>query len=127
MPVVTATPARIRRVSREGEYARSSNGAILIANPDAKDGFSEVSQTFFDTQADAQVLLTEKAASLMAQRLHLGAEIKTPLDLGFAIAITPVLPRIRFRDRASELDVTLMAKGTALDLHTGRNSIEAVG
>lgn len=127
MPIVTATPARIRRVSREGEYARVTNGAILIANPDAKDGYTEVTRTFFDLQADAQVLLTEKSTHLMAHRVHIGAETPVPIDMGTAIAMTPTLPRVRFRDKAAELDRTVIAKGIAIDLGSGRNSIEGVG
>ena len=127
MPIETATPARIRRSVREFEYARVSNSAILIQNPDAVDGYQNVRRTFFDDVDDAQVLLTELSNVIMAHRIHVGVESEVPMGIGTTIAVTPVLPRARVVDRSSDLDKTCMIKGVAIDLHTGRNSVEVVG
>ncbi|MES2903278.1 MAG: hypothetical protein V4696_03755 [Pseudomonadota bacterium] len=127
MPVVTATPARIRRSRRDAEYARVTNAGILTLNPIAADGFADVQETFFDSTDDAQVLLTEKSTYLMAHRVHLGIEAAASFGMGSAIAISPTLPKARVLDREAELDRNLMVKGMARDLHTDRDSLELIG
>lgn len=127
MPLQTATPARIRRVRREATFARFTNSATLVVRPDAQDGYAAVREGFWDTAADAQVIVNELAGVLGVDRKHEAVETDSPFGLGSAIALTPRVPRARLIDREAEFDRTMLIKGVSIDLGTGRNSIEAMG
>jgi hypothetical protein len=127
MPLQTATPARIRRVRRESSFARYTNAAMLAIRGDAQDGYSSVIEGFWDTAADAQVLLNERATVLGVERRREAIETETPFGLGSAIALTPRVPRVRAINRETEFDRIMLIKGVSIDLMTGRNSIEALG
>lgn len=122
----TATPARIRRVIREAEFARVSNGAVLIARPSANDGFAQVREGFFDSTADAQILLNELAAVVSVDRVREAIETDTPFQLGTTLVLTPAIPKARIIDPSNGLDKTGLIKGVAVDLATDRNSIEVL-
>lgn len=127
MPLSTATPARIRRVRREASFARYTNPAMLALRGDALDGYGSIIESFWDNDADAQLILNERAAIVGVERRREAIETETPFGLGSAIALTPRIPRVRLIDRASEFDRVMMIKGVSIDLGTGRNSIEAIG
>ncbi len=123
----TADPARIRLSVRDAEYARVSNPAILVQRPAASDGFAQIREGFFDTVADAQVLLNELATQLAGDRRREAAETDTQLQIGVDIPLTPAIPRVRMIDSSTGLDRTMFIKGVAVDLQTDRNAIEAIG
>lgn len=125
--MLTATPARIRRVRREAEYARSTQPAVLTARPNAKDGYANPMEGFFDTVAQAQLMLTERANVLMADRKREAVETTEPFRLGSTLPLTPSLPRVRLIDQQTEFDRTMMVRGVAIDLAVDRNAIEVVG
>lgn len=125
--MLTATPARIRRVRREAEYARVSNITLLAQRPSAQDGYSQVREGFWDVVADAQVLLDEAATVLMVDRRRCAVETDTPFRLGQTLALTPALPKARVIDKRQGLDRTMMIRGVAIDLGLDRNAIELVG
>lgn len=123
-----ATPARIRRIKRDAEYARVIDPAMLAVRPDANDGYEDVRESFFDYVADAQVLLNE----LHDQALGLSrdteqAETDTSFSIGYDVPLTPKLPRAQMIDRRARLDRAMILKGASVDFHTQRHAIEAIG
>lgn len=126
MPL-TALPARIRRVIRDCEFARVSNGSVLVQRPAANDGFASVREGFFDSAADAQVLLNELATQLIADRRREAIETDSPFQLGAGVDLTPAIPTARCIDKSNGFDRVMTIKGVAIDLGTDRNSIEVVG
>lgn len=126
--MLTATPARIRRVSRESEFATESNAAVLVARTSARDGYSQPQEGFWDTAAQAQLILDERALVLMADRKREAVETTEPFKLGTAsLPLTPSLPRVRMIDQQSDFDRVMMIRGVAIDLGVDRNAIEVIG
>ena len=127
MPLQTATPARIRRSIREADYARVMDGSVLVLHPTASDGYSSVLDGFWDTLADAQVLLNERAGILMVPRRREAIETDSPLRIGQTLALAPALPKARVIDKDLEVDRTMIIKGLSVDLGADRNAIEVIG
>ena len=125
--MLTATPARIRRSMRPVEYARVSNATILANRPEAQDGYAKVIESFFDSVADAQVLLNERAVVLQADRSHEAIETVEAYRIGVNLTVVPNLPRARAIDQTNGFDKTMLIKGLAIDLGTDRNSLEVIG
>lgn len=126
---MTATSARIRLCIRESEFATASDAAVLAARPDAKPNGSddEAIPSFFNSTADAQIMLNERFAFQKSERGHEAAEADTPLSIGSGVAITPVLPKAKMVDVDRPLDQLMILRGMAVDFETDRNSIEADG
>lgn len=123
-----ATPARIRRIRREAEFARVVDPAVLAMRPDANDGFGAVRESFFDFVADAQVLLDELADNALGHvRANEAAETDTPIMLGDDVPMTPALPQTHMKDRRAKFDRVMIIKGLAVDHNSQRNSVEAIG
>lgn len=128
--MTTATTARIRRCNRPEVYAVSQNPALLAARPEAKpqgeDNFTI--DSFFDDVADAQALLAEKFAILSSLRRSEAAETADQFGLiRTGSGIAPLLPKALMIDQSRGVNVVMTIKGMALDTHSERNSIEAIG
>lgn len=123
-----ATPARIRRIKRESEFARVVAPGILAVRPDANDGFTSVRESFFDYAADAQVLLEElHDGALGFSRANEAAETDTPILLGDDVPMVPALPQAHMIDRRANFDRAMIIKGLAVDHNSQRNSVETIG
>jgi hypothetical protein len=123
-----ATPARIRRIKREAEYARVVAPGILAARPDAQDGYDDVRESFFDYVADAQVLIEElHDGALGFSRDVEQAETDTSFSLGNDVPLTPTLPQAQMIDRRAGFNGTMIIKGASVDFHTQRHAIEGIG
>lgn len=125
----TALPSRIRLCRREAEYAISSSTALLAARPDARPQGNDnaVIDSFFDNTADAQVMLTEKFNILSALRQHEAAEVDVLIGLAGSVGVTPVLPKVRFKDATRGLNIAVPIAGIAIDRGSERNSVEGIG
>jgi hypothetical protein len=126
---MVATVARIRRCNRPEVYAVAQNLSLLAARPDAKpqgeDSFTI--DSFFDDVGDAQAMLNEKFAILSTLRNPEAAETDTPLGIGTSIPIAPLLPKALMIDIPRGVNSLKTIKGMAVDTHSERNSIEALG
>lgn len=127
---MTATIARIRRCIRDSQFAVAQDPTILATRPDAKPSGNDdfTIDSFFDSVSVAQVMTNERFAILSDQgRDNEAAESSTPLRIGIDVAIRPVLPKARMRDRTRGVDKAMLIKGLSIDMQTERNSIEASG
>jgi hypothetical protein len=122
-----ATPARIRRVSRAFEFPSASDAGVKANRPDAQDGNDRVINSRFDNSNHAQLFLNDRFAELKRARRREQIETNAPFNLGRDVAIVPSVPRVRLKDRLSNLDAVFMIKAVAIDFNSGLNSIEVIG
>lgn len=126
---MTATTARIRRISRDVEYAIASDATVLAGRSDARPNGRDdpVIKSMWSSTAHAQILLNERFNIMKNVRLHEAAESDTAFGISTSIGIAPVLPAVRMIDQSRALDRNMLIKAIAVDRNTDRNSIEAIG
>jgi hypothetical protein len=104
------------------------SAAIKTANPGAVSEDTEI-ESFFDTAADAQVLLDERFNwRSVGGRPFEQIEFDTSLGLGTLIAITPAAPTVTISDAKRNINaVVCKVRGYAIDFSTERFAVEIVG
>lgn len=120
-----ATPARIALSLNDGVLLSKVDAALKGNHPNAVSEDNEI-ESFFDTQADAQVLLDERWAWRSAiGRAREQIEMDSAFGLGTTIPVTPALPKITITDeRRSIVGVAMMVRGYAIDYNTDRYAVE---
>lgn len=122
---MTADPATIAKYTRDGVLLVVQNDALKAQNPNALDGGEIIS--FFRYEADAQVLLNERADILgRVNGLHDAVEVTAELGIGTRIPVVPVVPSIRLIDEKRDIDVTARTRASAYDMNTDRYSLEMI-
>lgn len=102
-----ATPARIALSLNDGVLLSKADATIKANHPNAVEQDNEI-ESFFDSEADAQVLLDERWAwRSAAGRFREAIEIDSDLGLGTIIPVTPALPTILIYDEARGIGDTL--------------------
>jgi hypothetical protein len=120
-----AAPADIGKFTSDGVVITASDSAIKTNHPEAEDQADQEIEMFFDTAADAQVLLDERFA-ILSQLLpeHEAAVVDESLALGSAILITPTVPCFRVIDEDREIDKVLRMRAYAYEAGADHFSIE---
>jgi hypothetical protein len=121
---MAALPADIAKYTTDGKVITSSNAPLKAAHPEAEDIVEEI-EMFFDTEADAQVLLDEKL--VLRSRLgglHEGVEVDESLGLGTTVPIAPTVPCYRFVDAMRGIDRVARVRAFAYESGTDRYSVE---
>lgn len=101
--------------------------AIKAAHIDAEDGDGSEIEMFYDSAADAQIMLDEKfVLRSKINPLHAGIEVEETLGIGVIIPISPVVPSFRCIDDSSEIDRVARLRAFAYETGSDRYSIEVI-
>lgn len=122
---MVATAARIALSLNDGVVLSKVDATLKAEHPNAVSQDSEL-ETFFDTAADAQVLLDERwqwKSSLGRAREMI--EFDSGLNLGTSVAVTPAVPTITVTDEKRGI-IAQVAKirAYAIDYNTERYAVE---
>jgi hypothetical protein len=124
---VTALPADVAKYTNDGVVVTSTNPAIKAEHVDARNSGAGEIEMFFDSEADAQILLDEKFTYLSKiSPVHDGIEVEESLGLGTTVAIAPQVPSFRVVDESRQLDQVARVRAYAFDLATDRFSVEVI-
>ena len=123
-----ASPARIALSLNDGVVLSKADPAIKTTHPNAVGEEQEI-ESFFDTAADAQVLLDERwAYKSVAGRPHEQIEVNSSFGLGTQVALTPAVPRITLTDEDRGMaGVSTMVRAYAIDYNNERYAVELLG
>ncbi|HBK92543.1 MAG TPA: hypothetical protein DDZ68_12825 [Parvularcula sp.] len=124
----TATPQRIRQITRDNVVVRATDPAVRSLHPRARpvdtvDPF----ETFYDDPADAQAILDERFALLKVKARHAAVEIDDDIDVGGSLSISPTLPSLIARDDVAGINFTGRLRGSAINGATDRMAVEIYG
>jgi hypothetical protein len=122
---MVATAARIALATNDGIVLSKLDATIKTNHPNA-DGDDQEIESFFDAQADAQVLLDERWAWKSAVgRAREMIEFDSGFNLGTTVAVTPAVPTITVTDEARGI-IAQVAKVRAysIDYNTERYAVE---
>lgn len=125
---MAATPARIAISLNDGVLLSRVDATVKANDPGATSDDSEI-ESFFDTAADAQVLLDERFNwKSVGGRPHDQVEFDSTLGLGTTQAITPAAPTITITDASRNIAATVAKiRAYAIDYTTERYAVEIVG
>jgi len=129
---MAATPADIAKYTTDGVVVTSPtnpavSAAIAADHIDAINGADREIEMFFDSAADAQVLLDERFAYLSKiNPVHVGIEVEEAIDIGGVIPVAPNVPTFRVVDDAINLDTLVRTRAYAQDMNTDRFSVEVL-
>lgn len=124
---MTATPADVARYTQDGFVLTAEDPAIKAAFGDAQDGGDREIEMFFDTVADAQLMLDERFALLsQASPIHEGIEVEESLGLGSDIPIAPVVPAVTVVDDTRAINTVARVRAYAYSGDTDRYSVEVL-
>jgi hypothetical protein len=120
-----ATPARIALSLNDGVLLSHADAAIKTAHPNAVGDDTEI-ESFFDDEADAQVLFDERWNwKSAAGRVRQMIEVASSFGLGTTVAVTPALPTITITDEIRAIsNVVAMVRAYAIDYNTDRYAVE---
>jgi hypothetical protein len=120
-----ATPARIALSLNDGVLLSKADATVKTNHPHAISEDQEI-ESFFDTEADAQVLLDERWAwRSAAGRLREQIEIDSDFGLGTLFAVTPALPTVTLTDQNRGIAaVSAMVRAYAVDYNAERYAVE---
>ncbi len=130
---MTATPADIATLTSNGVTVRTSQAtgnAIKALYPNAQpdvgpDGDLPEIETFWNTPAQAQILLDERwGYQKVSAPPHVGVEIQESAGIGSTVPVTPKVPSMRAIDDGVALDQTLRLRSYAQDTGRDRYSLE---
>lgn len=123
-----ATPARIALSVSDGIVLAKATPQIKTDHPNAVSDDSEI-ESFFDTAADAQVLLDERWAwKSAAGRPREQIELDSSFGLGTLVAVTPTLPTITITDEARAIIADVcMVRAYSIDYTSERYAVELAG
>jgi len=123
-----ATPARIALSLQDGVVLSKVDATIKTNHPNASDENVEI-ESFFDTAADAQVLLDERWAWKSAVgRPREQIEIDSSFDLGTTNPIAPTVPRITVTDEVRGINANALAvRAYSIDYQAERYAVELAG
>lgn len=122
-----ATPADIAEYTSDGVVITASTPAILASHPEAIDQGDHEIEMFFDSAADAAVVLAETFGILsQLNPLHEAVVVEESLGLGSTIPLTPTTPCFRVIDEERNIDTTLRTRAYAYEAGSDHYSIELV-
>lgn len=102
--------------------------ALRAAQPNATDEGDQEIEMFFDSEADAGVLLDERWNwKKTVGRIHEAVEVDTGFGFGTLIAVAPAIPVLTVQDPSRNLNVVAKVRAFAADYTTERYSIEVLG
>lgn len=120
-----ATPARVALSLNDGVLLSKVDVAIKTAHPNAVGEENEI-ESFFDLEADAQVLLDERWAWKSAVgRVREQIEVDDSFNLGTTVAVVPTVPKITVSDEPRGiLQQAAMVRAYTIDYNTDRYAVE---
>lgn len=125
---MSATPARIALALSDGVMLTRSDAAIRTLHPNAIDTGETEREMFFDTAADADVLLDELWNwRKLAGRLHEAVEVDSSLGLGTTVPVAPTVPYMTVIDEDRAINAQAKIRAFAVDYGTERYSVELLG
>lgn len=125
MPV---NPARIPMMTTDGVVLSRVDTVLRAAHPNATDEGDQEIEMFFDSDADADVLLDERWNwKKTAGRIHEAVEVDASFGFGTLIAVAPTVPNLTVQDSSRSLNVVAKVRAFAADYTIERHSIELLG
>lgn len=122
-----ATPSRIGFITREFRTATAGpNSAVDALHGNRARDTKEPIETFFDTEADAQAMATERLTLLQVQRSLVTASLDGVAD---AAGLDPslTLPTVRIIDDEQDRNSQALVVGITIDMNTERSTLETWG
>lgn len=126
---MSATPARIAICLNDGVVLSKVDTTIKTNHPNAEDDGDNEIEMFFDSSADAQVLLDERWNwKSTAGRPREQIELDSSFGLGTTVAIAPAVPKFTITDDDRGIAaVSCMTRAYSIDYNVERYAIELVG
>ena len=124
---MTATPADVARFTSDGVVLTREDLNLRSSQPDAKDtGQGEV-EMFFDSAADAQLVLNERWQLLSrVSAVHEGIEVRDDIGLGTTIPYTPNVPCFTIIDETRDIETVARTRAIVYEAATDQYSVEVV-
>lgn len=123
-----ADPSRIAQYTVDGVVLSRVDTVLRAAFPDAVDMGDQEIEMFFDSPADADVVLTERWNwQKTAGRLHEAVEVEASLGLGTIVPLTPAVPQMTVVDEKRGIGAVAKVRALASDYSTERHSVELLG
>lgn len=118
-----AYPTDIIRVTRPAKIVTRSDTDVLAVYPAARDAISNPDPGYFEDSADADTVLTLKAA-LIGQRRR-----RFRVDVEGEVAVVPLVevPSFRLIDSELGVDITVMLARLEYDMENDMTALEVVG
>lgn len=118
---MTATPSAVARYTRDGIVLTKQDTTIRDTQRDAQTTGDTEIESFYNSQADAQVVLNEIWATFSKlSPLHEGIEVSESLGLGTTIPLSPNVPCFTVVDE--ERGINTLARTRAFSYDTGAES-----
>lgn len=122
---MAALPADIAKFTSDGVLITISDASILTNHPEAYDQADQEIEMFFDSAADATILLQERFDILsQLSPEHEAVVVDESLLLGSDVAVTPTIPCFRAVDEDRDLDKVLRMRAYAYETGADYFSIE---
>jgi len=114
---MVATPARIAFVTESGRSVTASNAAIRTRYGNvARDTLDEPIMSYFDDEADAQIIVNERFALLSGDRRLFQATVARLLTFSGSLDFSQVAPTVTLIDDEKAANMTAIITGIdALD------------
>lgn len=122
---MVATAARIALSLNDGVLLAKVDATLKANHPNAVSEDSEL-ETFFDTAADAQVLVDERWAWKSAVgRAREMVEFDSSFNLGTTVPVTPAVPTMTLTDEARGIYAqSAKIRAYSIDYNTERYAVE---
>jgi hypothetical protein len=109
---MVATPSRIAFVTESGRSVIASDAAVRTRYGNvARDTLEEPAQTYFDDEADAQIIVNERFALLSGNRRLFQTTVSRLLNFAGALDFAQVAPTVTIIDDEKGVNMTAIITG----------------